>query len=99
MATIIRDYLPLLKQAIAAARAAGFESEANDLEMAASVAFTTSSEMLQEHGFAIKRFLQATQGRLPRSIQAELYACLNETELAASGWRKLAALMKRRNLS
>jgi len=96
MTARIRDYMPLLKEAIAEARAAGFETAANDLEQAASTAFTTSSEMLQEHGLAIKHFLKATNGALPRSIKAKLKACLAETELACTGWRKLTALLRRR---
>lgn len=93
----IRDYMPLLREAVAEARSAGFETAANDLEQAAFAAFTTSSEMLQEHGLAIKRFLKATQDTLPRSIEAKLKACLAETELACTGWRKLVALLRRRH--
>lgn len=96
MTTRIRDYLPLLREAIAEARAAGLEAAANDLERDSLTAFTTSSEMLQEHGLAIKRFLRATRGSLPRSAKAKLKLCLIETELAASGWRKLFAHLRRR---
>lgn len=95
MTTRIRDYLPLLKEAIAEARAAGFDAAAHDLEQSACAAFTTSSEMLQEHGLAIRRFLQATRDALPRSTRAKLKACLTETELACTGWRKLMALLRR----
>ena len=96
MTTRIRDYTPLLRQAIAEAKAAGFETAANDLEQAAFVAFTSSSELLQEHGLAIKRFLKITHDTLPRSTKVKLKACLTETELAGSGWRKLMALLRRR---
>ena len=89
--------MPLLREAIAEARAAGFETEANDLEQAAFSAFTTSSEMLQEHGLAIKRFLKATDDTLPRPTKGKLKACLTETELACTGWRKLMALLRRRH--
>jgi hypothetical protein len=95
MAATIRDYAPVLREAIAEARAAGFANEASDLEQAAFAAFTTSSEMLQEQGLAIKRFLKATRGTLPRSIEAKLKACLTETELGCTGWRKLVALLRR----
>lgn len=95
MNTRIRDYTPLLREAIAEARAAGFENAANDLEHVAVAAFATSSEMLQEHGLAIKRFLKVTHDTLPRSTKAKLKACLTETELASTGWRKLMALLKR----
>jgi hypothetical protein len=95
MTTRIRDYTPLLKEAIAEAKAAGLETAANDLEQAAFAAFTTSSEMLQEHGLAIKRFLKATRGALPCSTKEKLKGCLTETELACTGWRKLMALLRR----
>ena len=91
----IRDYIPLLKEAIAEAGAAGFGAEAHELELAVFAAFTTSSEMLQEHGLSIKRFLQATRQSLPRPIKEKLKACLAETELARSGWRGLMALLNR----
>ena len=94
----IRDYVPLLKEAIAEARAAGFDTAASDLEQAVSMAFTTSSEMLQEHGLAIRRFLEAAHDTLPRPIEAKLKACLTETELAGTGWRKLVALVQRRRV-
>jgi hypothetical protein len=97
MTTTVRDYIPLLKDAIAGAKAAGFEKEANELEQDVGAAFTTSSEMLQEHGLAIKRFLTAAHGGLPRSVEKKLKACLNETELAATGWRKIVALLRRRD--
>lgn len=95
MTTQIRDYLPLLREAILEARAAGLGAEAADLEQTCFAAFTTSSEMLQEHGLAIRRFLKAAGRALPLSTKKKLRACLTETELACSGWRKLFALMKR----
>jgi hypothetical protein len=95
MTTPIRDYTPLLKEAIADAKAAGLASSAGDLESAATAAYTSSSEMLQEHGLAIQRFLKATRATLPPSIRAKLEACLIETEMASSGWRKLKAALRR----
>jgi hypothetical protein len=57
------DYTRLLTEAIAEAKAAGFEAAASDLERSCfGVAYTTSSEMLGEHGLAISRFLKATRG-------------------------------------
>ena len=86
----VTDYTPLLREAIAEAEAAGLEAAARDLERACfAAAFTTSSEMLGEHGLAIKRFLQATRGTLPRSTKAKLKAYLAETGLAWPGWRNL----------
>lgn len=96
MTTKIADYTPLLQEAIAEAKAAGFEAAAYELEQTAFAAFTTSSEMLQEHGLAIRRFLAATHGSLPRPIKAKLSTCLTEMELASTAWRRLLALLKRR---
>ena len=97
MIMAIADYTPLLKEAVAEAKAAGFEAAANELEQSCfAAAFTTSSEMLGEHGLAIKRFLTATRDALPRSIEAKLNDCLTETELAQPGWRRLIAILKRR---
>jgi hypothetical protein len=99
MTTEIRDYTPLLREAIVEAKAAGFETAASDLEESCfGVAFTTSSEMLGEHGLAIKRFLKATRGTLPRSTKAKLNACLTETALAWPGWRNLMARLRRRRV-
>ncbi len=94
--TPIRDYLPLLKQAIAEARTTGLVSAVNDLERAAFAAHTTSSEMLQEHGMAIRHFLKVSRDTLPRETRRKLEACLAETELATTGWRGLLARLKRR---
>jgi hypothetical protein len=74
------DYIERLKSAIAKSKAAGFETEANALEVACfGIAYTTSSELLGEHRLAIQRFLKATRGALPRSIKARLKECLAET--------------------
>jgi hypothetical protein len=97
MDTQIRDYIPLLKAAIAEARADGLFAAVNDLERSAFAAFTTSSEMLQEHGLAIKRFLRATHGLASDSVESKLKACLIETQLASTGWRKLIACLRRRS--
>ena len=95
MATKIRDYIPLLKEAIAEARVAGLVVEADELEWIAFAAFTTSSEMLQEHSLAIRHFLKVTRKRLPRPIREKLQACLTESELLCPGWRGLMARWKR----
>jgi hypothetical protein len=95
MKKLIRDYLPLLREAIAEARDSGLGVEVEDLDRACSSSFTTSSEMLQEHGLAIRRFLKVTRRRLPLSTRKKLLACLNETELAGSGFRRLIATIKR----
>jgi len=92
---MVRDYAPLLEQALLEARRAGLQAESSELEMALSAPFTTSSEVLYEHGRAIRRFLQRTRGRLPGPTKSKFNACLNETYLAYPGWRKLVALIKR----
>ena len=91
----VRDYLPLLREAISEARAAGIGAAADELEHMVSLPFTTSSEMLQEHGIAIRRFLEAAHGALADSTRRKLRTCLNETELAAPGWRGLIARLRR----
>lgn len=93
---MVRDYTPLLERAIAEAKAAGLQAEANELESAANAVYTTSSEMLMEHGIALRQFLKATRGRLPPPIKEKVTACLIETDLAWPGWRKLIALLRRR---
>jgi hypothetical protein len=99
MTTQIMDYTPLLKEAIAEAKAVGLEAAARDLEQSCfAVAFTSSTEMLGEHGLAIRRFLKATRGTLPRSTEAKLNACLKEMGLAWPGWRNLMALLRRRRV-
>jgi hypothetical protein len=95
MTARIRDYSPLLREAIAEAKAAGLGTAARELEQACTGVFTTSSEMLQEHGLAITRFLRATRGTLPASAEAKLVACVTETELAGTGWRALMARLRR----
>ena len=93
----IRDYTPLLKKAIEEAKAAGFESAARELEHSCfEVAFTTSSEVIHEHGLAIRRFLKATHGSLPRPIGEKMDACLTELGLVWPGWRRLVSLLRRR---
>jgi putative ABC transport system substrate-binding protein len=42
--------------------------------------------------------LQATGDGLPRSTRAKLRACLIETDLARTGWRRLVALLRRRRV-
>jgi len=89
------DHTLLLKEAIAEAKAVGFETAARELERSCfAVAFTTSAEMLGEQGRAIKRFLKATCGTLPGSTMAKLNACLAETGRAWPGWRNLLALLR-----
>ena len=91
-----RDYTPLLKEAIAEAKAAGLEAAADDLEQTVFAAFTTSSELLQEQGLAIREFLKATRGKLPESTKAKLDVCLAEIDGVLPGWRKLISLLRRK---
>lgn len=93
----VRDYAPFLEAGIAEAKAAGFAEAASELESACfRTAFTTSNELLHEHGLALRRFLAATGDGLPRETREKLEACLTEIDLVWPGWRKLLALFKRR---
>src|SRR5213083_589853 len=92
----IKDYAPLLREAIAEARAVGLDTAADHLEQAAFTAFTTSSELLQEQGIGIRQFLRATRGKLPARTKEKLRVCLAEIDMASPGWRKLIALLRRR---
>lgn len=95
MTPTMADCAPLLREALAEARAAGLALEADALEQATlGTAFTTSSELLQEQGLAIQRFLQATRDALPRATTAKLEACLTAMELSQPGWKQLRALLK-----
>lgn len=92
----VRDYSPLLEQAIAEAKAAGLEAEATKLADACfRTPYTTSTELLAEHGWAMREFLGATRGRLPRETRRKVRICLNETELVWTGWRQLLAWLRR----
>jgi hypothetical protein len=92
----VRDYSPLLEQAIAEAKAEGLVAEAAKLEDACfRTAYTTSSELLAEHGWAMRAFLKSTHGRLPGETKRKVKVCLNETELAWVGWRQLLAWLRR----
>lgn len=96
MSVHARDYLPLLEEAIAEARAAGLGAQAHELESATILcAFTTSNEMFHEHGIAIRRFLQATRKRLPAATREKLKTCLNESQLSSTGLRGLFARLRR----
>jgi hypothetical protein len=83
MTAQVADYYPLLKAAIAGARAAGLEAEASELEAQVFAAFTTSSELLGEHGVATLKFLRS-QG-VPVAVAEKLNRCL--TEICKSGQR------------
>src|SRR5436190_23910441 len=97
MPTQIRDYTPVLEEAIAEARAAGFSPAAEELHRPCfQVAFTTGSEVLHEHGIAIRIFLKETGRALPRPIRKKMAACLTEIDLVWPGWRKLLAFFKPR---
>lgn len=91
----LRDYTPLLDEAIREAKAAGLAKETEELDRACSAAFTTSNELLHEHNLALGRFLKLHGPGLPRQTRAKLEACLNEIRLAFPGWRQLVALLRR----
>lgn len=95
----MRDYRPVLRQVVAASRAAGLNEAADEFERCLDIAFTTSTEMLESDADAIARFLAATRGRLPAAEKSRLEACRNETQVARQDWRGwLARLRRPRNL-
>jgi len=72
------DYYPYLKAAIAEAKAAGLDAAATELEDKAFAAYTTSSELLGEHGLAIRQFLDSGGAAVPAGVKANLDRCLAE---------------------
>jgi len=78
MATQVEDFYPLLREAIAEARAAGLVTDS--LESRSFAAYTTSSELLGETGQAIVDFLQAGSANVPPAVAAKLQACLRQVQ-------------------
>jgi hypothetical protein len=78
MAVQVADYYPVLKAAIAEARAAGLEPGASELEAQVFAAYTTPSELLGEHGIAILTFLRSQGPTVPASVAEKLNTCLTE---------------------
>ena len=78
MTVQVADYYPLLKTAIAEARAAGLEPAVSELEAQVFAAYTTSSELLAEHGIAILQFLRSQGQSVPVSVAEKLNQCLKE---------------------
>ena len=78
MGTQVNDFHPLLRAALAEARAAGLDASAHRLEQRAFAAYTTSSEMLMETGQAILEFQLAAGNALPSVVAAKLERCLTE---------------------
>lgn len=78
MGSCAKDYYPLLEAAIAEAKAAGLGAAASKLEAQALAAYTTSSELLGEHGIAIREFLRSEGAAVPPLVRAKLNECLKE---------------------
>lgn len=74
----VKDYYPLLEAAIAEAKAAGLGAAASKLEARAFSAYTTSSELLGEHGIAIREFLRSDGAAVPPTVKAKLDQCLKQ---------------------
>ena len=74
----MKDYYPLLKAAIAEARAAGLEAAATELEGKVFAGYTTSSELMGEHAIAIRTFLESQGSAVPSNVKANLARCLKE---------------------
>ena len=80
MATEVKDFYPLLREAIADARAAGLVSLADSLELRSSAAYTTSSELLGETGLAIIEFLRVGGAKVQPAVAAKLQECLQQVQ-------------------
>lgn len=74
----VADFQPILRAAIAEAKAAGLVVAASELEVHAFAAYTSSSELLGETGAAIKAFLASEGTAAPQSVVAKLNLCLME---------------------
>jgi hypothetical protein len=80
MSTQVEDFYPLLREAIAEARAAGLESLADSLESRSFAAYTTSSELLGETGQAIVEFLRTANAKVPPTVADKLKECLRQVQ-------------------
>ena len=80
MATEVKDFYPLLWEAIVDARAAGLVSLADSLESRSSAAYTTSSELLGETGRAIVEFLRVGGAKVQPAVAAKLQECLRQVQ-------------------
>jgi hypothetical protein len=78
MSNRVADFQPMLRAAIAEAKAAGLLTAALQLEGKVFEAFTTSSELLGETGAAIKAFLASEGAAAPQPVVAKLNLCLTE---------------------
>ena len=72
------DYYPFLKAAITEAKAAGLGAAVAKLEDKAFAAYTTSSELVGEHGLAIREFLESGGTAVPAGVRENLVRCLAE---------------------
>jgi hypothetical protein len=82
----VNDFYPILRSAIAEAKAAGLEPFASQLEERAFSAYTTSSELLAETGGAIVEFQNAAGNAVPSSVAGKLEHCLGEIRKVWSGF-------------
>jgi hypothetical protein len=80
MATEVRDFFPLLREAIAEARANGLASLAESLDSRSSAVYATSSELLGETGQAIVEFLRAGGTKVQPTVAAKLQECLRQVQ-------------------
>jgi hypothetical protein len=78
MISPVADFQPMLRAAIAEAKAAGLVASASRLEAQVFAAYGTSSELLGETGAAIKDFLQSEGSAVPPSVAAKLSNCMME---------------------
>jgi len=80
MANEVKDFYPLLREAIAEARASGLVSLADSLESHSSAAYATSSELLGETGQAIVEFLRLGGADVQPAVAAKLQECLRQVQ-------------------
>ena len=83
----VENFLPLLREAIADARAAGLGNLADVLEQASLASCTTSSELLSAIGQAIVGFLRAGGEAVPPTLVAKLNTCLQHVQVVWPGIR------------
>ena len=87
MVVQVEDFRPLLREAIAEARAVGLGDLAEALEHVSLATYTTSSELFGETGRAIAAFLHAGGKAVPPDVAAKLTICLQHIQAVWPGIR------------
>lgn len=87
--TVVRDFTPTLKEALAEIEAAGLTTAAAEARERCFASATTSSEWLGEVGSAIADLLHAHDPSIPGAARKKLKFCLKEV---AKVWPKFRVL-------